>query len=321
MKKALLILFTIALFTGCENEPIDSSLTVITNPSNPTNPTNPTNPGSESSDLTLSLYELDTDISFSLFGTPIQTVTNSDINITNNVITSSNIELSVQGSTPVLENQTITRNGSGQVISDVSTTLSGAVTNEYFITYTSGNITEITYNYYDQEDPSFDENYTYNFTYSGNTITRTKVGSSIETLFSLNTSNKLVKKESFDNSVSILAEELTYNSDGNISNSITTGESEGEQSYNYDALENPLKTVYDEHYLLNFLSDEYEDEIGSVIAHFHASKNWTGVTINGDTFNFTLNYNTVNRISSRDIAYNFEGALSFIINERFNYVN
>lgn len=318
MKKLILLVLTLTVFTGCVNEPLDSDFVGV---NNPTDPTIPTNPGSDSSDLTLALYELDTDISFSFFGVPIQTITNSDITVTNNIITASNLLLIVNGSAPVTENQTITRNGNGQVISDISTTLSGEVTNEYHITYTNNNISQITYNYYDLEDPSNNEGYIYNFTYNGNIITRTVVGSTIETLFTLDASGKLIKKETFENTVSIQKEEVTYNNENNVTNSIITGESEAVLSFSYDTFENPLKIVYDESYLLSFLSDEYDDEIGSEIAHFHASKNWSSITIDGDVFNFILQYNAANRIISKDMSYSYGSELIFVVNERFHYVN
>ena len=321
MKKLIAIVFTLVLFTGCENEPLDSDFSILNNPNIPTDPNDPTDPGSGSTDLALSVYELDTDISFTFFGVPIQTITNSDITITNNIITSSNILLTVAGSPPATENQTITRNGLGQIISDISTTPSGTVTNEYYVTYSGNDISQITYNYYDLEDPTFDEEYIYNFIFSGNEITRTEVGSTIETVFTLDNSGRLIKKESFDSSISIQTEELTYNSDGNVSNSVLSGENNSTISFGYDTFNNPLKVVYDEQYLLSFLSDEYDDEIGSPIAQFHATKNWSSTTIDGDTYNFILQYDAGNRISTRDISYSFDGGFSFVINERFNYVN
>ncbi len=315
MKKILLVLLSISLFTGCENEPLEGEFggtDVLTN-----NQGNGNGTGSDSSDLTLDVYELDTDISFSFFGLPFHTITRSDANISNNIITSSNIEVSVNDSPFESETQTITRNGNGQITSDISVNASGQTTNEYIITYTSGEISQITYDYFEDDL----DDYIYNFTYNGNVITRTEVGSSISTVFTLNTSNKITKKESFDGTASIQVETITYNSDGNCSNSITTGETNNTISYSYDGFESPLKTVFDEQYILSFLNDDYSDEIGYTLAQFHASKNWNGVNINGAAFNFDLQYNASNRISTRNISYNFEGELTFVFSETFNYVN
>lgn len=322
MKKLLLILISLSLFTSCENEPIDNGLSGFENPNNnPGGSNSGGNNNSDSDDLTLSVYELDIDLSISFFGFPITTITNSDINISNDLIVSSSIELSANDSPFVTENQTITRNSSGQVISDISVNESGQNTNEYFVTYSGNNITQIEYNYYDYEDPSFNESHVYNYTYSGNVITRTEVGSSITIEFTLNSNDKLVKKEAFDSGTSILAEEVTYNSEGNIISSTTTGESNNTATYAYDDFENPLKVVYDESYLLNFLADDYSDEIGGLIAQFHSTKNWNSVTVDGSTFNFNLQYNAANRIQSREISYNYGPELSISINENFNYLN
>lgn len=322
MKKLLLILISLSLFTACENEPIDNGLSGFENPNNnPGGGNSGGNNNSDSDDLTLSVYELDIDLSISFFGFPITTITNSDINISNDLIVSSSIELSANDSPFVTENQTITRNSSGQVISDISVNESGQNTNEYFVTYSGNNITQIEYNYYDYEDPSYNESHVYNYTYSGNVITRTEVGSSITIEFTLNSNDKLVKKEAFDSGTSILAEEVTYNSEGNIISSTTTGESNNTATYTYDNFENPLKVVYDESYLLNFLADDYSDEIGGLIAQFHSTKNWNSVTVDGSTFNFNLQYNAANRIQSREISYNYGPELSISINENFNYLN
>jgi len=322
MKKLLLILIALSLFTACENEPIDNGLSGFDNPNN--NPNNGNSGGSNTSnsdDLTLSVYELDSNLSISFFGFPITTITNSDINISNDLIVSSSIELSANDSPFVTENQTITRNSNGQVISDISVNESGQNTNEYFVTYNGNNISQIEYNYYDYEDPSFNENHVYNYSYNGNVITRTEVGTSITIEFTLNNNNQLVKKEAFENSASIHKEEVTYNSEGNIISSITTGESNNNATYAYDNYENPLKVVYDESYLLNFLADDYSDEIGGLLAQFHSSKNWNSVTVDGSTFNFDLQYNAANRIQSRVISYNYGPELSISINENFNYLN
>ena len=315
MKKLLVILLSISLFTACENEPLEGEFIGADIPVD--NEGNGDGTGSDSADLTLNVYELDTDISFSFFGIPFQTITRSDANISNNIITSSNIEISVNDSPFESETQTITRNGSGQITSDISVNSSGETTNEYIITYTNGQISQITYDYFEDDL----DDYIYNFTYNGNVITRTEVGSSISTVFTLNTNNQIIKKESFDGTTSIQVETITYNSDGNCSNSITSGETNNTISYTYDTFESPLKVIFDDQYILSFLNDDYSDEIGYTLAQFHASKNWNGVNINGAAFNFDLQYNASNRISTRNISYNFDGELTFVFSETFNYTN
>lgn len=318
MKKILLLFVSLSLFTACENEPLDGGF-FEADPigGGGTGGGTGGGGGSESGDLTLSLYELDTDVTFSLFGTPIQTITRSDLNIANNILTSSTVEVSVPPAPAETETQTYTRNSEGQIISDISVNSDGVTTNEYIITYTDGKISQITYDYFEDDDDDF----VYNFTYSGNTAIRTEVGSNISTVFTTDASNRLIKKESFDGTTSIQVETVTYNADGNCSSSVRAGETNSNSTYTYDSNNSPLKVVYDEQYLLSFFGDEYEDEIGSVLAHFHSSKNWNGVNIDGTAYNFNLQYNSANRISSRTIAYNFGSDLSFEFSEVFNYVN
>ncbi|MFP4845346.1 hypothetical protein [Winogradskyella sp. PE311] len=312
MKKILLILCILSLSTACENEPLDTGFTQDSGDGNAGG-----NGGSESGDLTLSLYELDTDLTFSFFGIPLQTITNSDINISENKILSSSTAISVEGSPFETDNQTYTRNMTGQITSDISVNSQGQTTNEYIITYTNGSISQITYDYFEDDE----DDYTYNFTYTDNIITRTEVGSTISTVFTLDGFDRIIKKESFDDTFSIQIETLTYNGGGNINSSITTGETESNITYNFDDNTNPLQIVYNDNYLLNFLADDYSDEVGALIAQFHSTNNWSGATFDGEAFTFDLEYNSIGRILSRDIAYDFGAELMIEINERFNYVN
>ncbi|WP_411893616.1 hypothetical protein [Winogradskyella sp. A2] len=310
MKKLLLLLFASILIVSCENEPIDGDLTGDTNNGGTTG-------GSESDDLSLLLYELDTQISFDFFGVPIESVTNSDINVINDRIVSGVNAFSVSGSPFETENQTITRNSSGQIISDISINSEGVTTNETIISYTNGMISQITYDYYEDDI----DDYTYNFTYEGNTIIRTEVGSAISTVFTLDGFERVIRKESFDGSTSIQNESLVYSGVGNINSSVTTGEIESDTTYQFDDNENPLKAIYEDNYLLRFLTDDYTDEIGPQIAQFLSSNNWSSATFSGESFTFELQYNTVGRIINRDITYDFGAELAFEFNERFTYVN
>lgn len=311
MKKLLLLLLTLSLVTACENEPLDSGLT------GQDGSDDGGDDGSESSDLTLSLYELDTDLSVNFLGLSIQTVTNSDINISNDKIVSSTTSVSVEGSPSETENQSFTRNASGQITSNISVNSEGQTTNEYIISYSDGSVSQITYDYYEDD---FDD-YVYNFTYDGNAITRTEVGSSISTVFTLDGFGRVIKKESFDGTFLIQTESLTYTGTGNINTSTASGEFDSNNSYDFDDNTNPLQVVYNDNYLLNFLTDDYSDEIGPLVAQFHSSNNWSGATFNGETFTFDLEYNTSGRIASRDIVYDFGEDLMVEINERFTYVN
>ena len=312
MKKLILVLLTLTFFTACDNEPIDSDLL-----NQDQGGGSDDDGGSDSSDLTLSLYELDTKVNISFFGFPLETITNSDLNITENKINSSTTAASANNSPFMTENQIITRNGSGQITSDISVNSEGVTTNEYIISYTNGNISQITYDYFEDDE----DDYIYNFTYNGNTINRTEVGSSISTIFTLDGSNRVIKKETFDGEFSIQVENVTYSASGNITSSTTTGETESTVTYEFDTNVNPLKIVFGDNYTLGFLTDDYSDEIGPIIAQFHSTNNWNGATFNGDAFDFNLQYNSVGRITQREMIYNYGEDLSFEVRERFTYVN
>jgi hypothetical protein len=313
MKKICLLFIGLVSFLACDNEPLDTSI-IIENPT-PTPPD--TNPGTDSDDLTLVLYELDTDLFISFFGIPLQTVTNTDLNIENDKIISGTNAISVEGSPFVTENQVITRNEMGQVISDVSVNASGVVTNEYIITYENNLISTITYNYFEDDTDDF----SYSYTYEGNTITRQEEGTNISTVFTLDNSGRIIQKESFDGEFSVQNEIVSYDADGNIAESTISGEFTQTSSFTFDSNPNPLKIIYDDNYLLNFLADEYSDEIGQPIAQFNSTNNWTGATFNGESFSFDLTYNSVGRIESRNIAFNLGEDFSVSIDERFTYDN
>lgn len=310
MKKILLITFSLFIFTACENEPLDPFLATedpITDPGG----------GSESDDLSLSVYELDIDLNISFFGTPIQSTTNSDLIIENDKYVSGNIAFSVDGGPFINETQTVTRNQDGQMISEISVDESNTVTNETIVTYLDGNVETISYDYFEDDV----DDYFYTFTYDANTITRVEQESNITTVFTLDSTGRIIQKESFENDISIQKEIVTYSPEGNIDSSIITGEIERNTTFSFDDNTNPLQLIYSDNYLLQFFTDEYDDSIGEAIAQFNSTNNWNGADFDGDSFTFDLTYNSVGRIETRTIAFNLGEEFSTEINERFFYVN
>lgn len=310
MKKLVFILFALALVTACDNEPLDSA---FNDPSGGNNNSNP-------EDLTLDKYELDIIINTSFFGIPLEILTKTDYSPIDNPL-QSEIEITATslGQTETrTETQTAEVNSEGQLVSSTSVNTLGQITNTTTITYTNGNISNITYNFVEDNE----DDYEYNFSYNQNTITRTEVGTSITTVFTLE-NNRFIKKESFDNGNLILSETVTYNNEGNCINSTTTGDSNNVATYSYDNFENPISNqIYNLGNELSILNDDYEDRIGDALAHYFASKNWISTSLNQEVFNFNITYDNFNRITSRSAEITIEEqgvALSTGFDEVFTY--
>lgn len=316
MKKILILLCAFTLVTACENEPLDSALTGGGNNNGGGN--------GNSDDLTLSKYELDVTLNTSLFGFPFETIVKTDYFLEENSLGYGEIETTatVLGETQTVnETQTVEVNSNGQVISFLSINSLGQTTNTTSITYEGNNISNITYNYVEDNE----EDYEYNFSYNGNTITRTEVGTTISTVFTLDDNNRFFKKESFDGGTLILSETVTFNEDGNCTNSITTGNNSLNITYSYDNFENPIPNqIYNLGNMLSILNDNYEDTIGDALSHDFASKNCIATSINGEPYNFDVTYDNSNRITTRayEISLEEDGvSLTTGFNEIFTYAN
>ncbi len=308
MKKVLLILLSVTAFIACDTEPLGPGIQG-NNPNGNGNGNGNTN----NYPLALNGYSLDVNSTVPLFGT---IVVNSDFlfNANNRVLTST-VQSTFFGATST-ENITFSRNSSNQITGYTSTS-SGVITNETTVTYNGNNISQIVYNYVGDDE----DDYTYDFVYSGNTITRTQNGSTISTIFTLNASNQLIKKQSFDGTTSIKTEVLDYDGQGNCISSVITGEDATTSTFVFDTNDNPLKEAFSDQYLLSFLNDDYSDEVGAPMAHFASTNNWTGITTPEGSFNFTVAYDSGNRITSRSANYDFGDDVSLAQQETFQFVN
>ncbi|WP_138433244.1 hypothetical protein [Winogradskyella algicola] len=316
MKKILLLFCAFALVTACENEPLDPAFSGGGNNNGGGN--------GSSDDITLSKYELDVTLNTSLFGFPFETIVKTDYFLEENSLGYGEIETTatVLGETQtVTETQTVETNSEGQVISFLSINSLGQTTNTTSITYDGNNISNITYNYFEDNE----EDYEYNFSYNGNTITRTEVGTTISTVFTLDENNRFFKKESFDDGNLILSETVTFNEDGNCATSITTGDNNLNITYSYDNFENPIPNqIYNLGNMLSILNDDYEDTLGDALSHDFASNNCIATSINGELYNFDVTYDNSDRISTRayEISLEEDGvSLTTGFNEIFTYAN
>ena len=304
MKKILLILFSITLITSCENEPLDPDLTGGGN----------NNGGNTSNEpLALSAYSFDTNTTVPFFGEIIVNIDysfNSD-NLINNIITDSPIF-----GQEIITSTEITRDNNNN-ITQTNTYYLGQLSDVTTITYNGSNqITQITYN----DIESNDEDYEFNYTYDGNVVTKTEVGSDIVTIYTFNGNNQLVRKESFENDNTIQLEVLSYDALGNIISSVMSGEINNSSTYTYDSFENPLVEPFQARDYYSSLGDEYDDQAGNSIAQFGSTNNWIGITSDAAEFDFTVTYDDSNRILTRSGSFG-DSEVTINQDEVFTYVN
>lgn len=306
MKKILLLLCAFTLVTACENEPIDSELSGNTGGNN--------SGGNTSEEpLALASYSFDTDTSIPFFG---DIILDNDYNFNSDNLLHSVDSYSQSFGLEFITYTEFTRDNNNNLTVS-NTYYLGELSDVTTITYNASNqITQISYN----DIESDDEDYTYNYTYDGNVVTKTEVGSDIVTLYTFNSSNQLTRKESFINDTSIQLEVLTYDSTGNVITSTMTGETNVTSTYLYDSNENPLVEPFQARDYFNSLGDEYDDQAGNSYSHFASTNNWIGVITDGTEYNFTVTYDNENRILTRSGSYS-EDEVSVTQEETFTYVN
>ena len=308
MKKLFLILLALIVFTSCDNEPLDRA--VLNNANN----NNGNGNGNTNEDpLALNAYSLDINSTVPIFG---NIIVNSDFSFNSDNRVSSTIVVSTFFGQNATENITYSRDASNR-ITGYSSMASGVLTNEATITYSGNDISQIIYNFLEDDE----DDYTYNFTYSGNRISRTEVGSTISTVFTLNSNDQVVRKESFEGTTSIKTEVLDYDGLGNCISSVITGEDATNSTFAFDGNDNPLKDAFSDQFLLSFLNDDYSDVVGGSMAQFSSPNNWTSITAPEGTVNFTVVYDINNRITSRNANYDLGDGVMIQQTETFQFVN
>lgn len=308
MKKFFLILLALTVFTSCDNEPLDRA--VLNNANN----NNGNGNGNTNEDpLALNAYSLDINSTVPIFG---NIIVNSDFSFNSDNRVSSTIVVSTFFGQNATENITYSRDASNR-ITGYSSMASGVLTNEATITYSGNDISQIIYNFLEDDE----DDYTYNFTYSGNRISRTEVGSTISTVFTLNSNDQVVRKESFEGTTSIKTEVLDYDGLGNCISSVITGEDATNSTFAFDGNDNPLKDAFSDQFLLSFLNDDYSDVVGGSMAQFSSPNNWTSITAPEGTVNFTVVYDINNRITSRNANYDLGDGVMIQQTETFQFVN
>lgn len=309
MKKLAILLVSLSLFTGCNNEPLEGDFSGITGTGTGTGTGGA---GTGSTDLSLASYSFDLNSTVPFLG---EFIVNTDFIInTNNNISSIDLE-SVLFGTTFTALGTVTRNNSGQVIT-IKNFDGSNQTNQTNITYTANVISQIEFD--DFLDDT--EDYVYNFTNGANSITRTTVGSADTVVYTTDGIGRLLIKESFTAGTSVQIETLSYNGNGNCTAVTITNSTSETTNYGFDTFTNPLATTFSDQYWLSILDDDAEESAGALVVQFYSTNNWNSITTSSEQVNFIMQYDSADRITSRDATYDLDGS-QLVQSESFNYAN
>ncbi|EDP97469.1 hypothetical protein U8527_03910 [Kordia algicida OT-1] len=328
MKKTIIITTTILAFClfSCDNEPYEGEIIIETSSGNPTDPINP-NPDPVDPNPTdptggsLQLSDYDYMKSFSsTTGDETSFTADFVINL-NNQFTAQNTTLTIFG---------ITVNGVGNIIRDensrvreVRTTVDGVLVNRTSVSYTLDKISTIMYE--DLEDAS--ENFTFSYIHANNVVTRTKEGTNFSTRFTFDPStSKLMLRETMENGMTIKTETISYDSNGNLTSSVITGQDANTFTYTYDNNTNPLRNSLNDLYAFSILNDEYDDQYEHWQAMIYSNNNVTNVSTTQGNSNLNVEYDAGNRIINRNGTIfsslpNIADDTTITINETFQYIN
>lgn len=326
MKKTLSYLFLSLLLVciSCDNEPYDGEIIieqpVTGNPTPDSEPDpDPVDPNPVPSAST-QLADYDYIKTFSSAGDDTAFSTDFTINLNNQFI-SQNTMFTFLG---------ITVNGMSTVIRDefsrvtqVRTFVDDVLINRTTISYNLDKITDISYE--DLEDAS--ENFIFSYTHTNNAITRTKEGTNRSTKFTFDTTtNKLVVRETMESGTIVKTENISYDSNGNITSIVITGQDANTYTYAHDNNTNPLLNSLNDLYLFSILNDEYDDQYEHWQAMIYSPNNVTSVTTQQGSSNLDIQYDANNRIITRNGTIftsvpTVSSDVTITIDETFEYIN
>ncbi|PKG49806.1 hypothetical protein [Olleya sp. 1-3] len=306
MKKVLVLLLSLSVFTACNDEPVEGYFAALDSDEG-------TIPGNTTDELKLASYTYDVETEAPFIG-PL--ILNSDFNFNDdNKVNTLNVETIAFGF-PFTTTGTVIRDTDGKITA-IQTFDGSALVSQTDIFYSAGNtISQITHDDFDDNA----EDYTFNFTTLNNQITKTEPGNPVTTVYTADGSGKLIDKSSFEAGELIQSEILTYDANDNCISVVSTGEFNNTTTYGFDSFSNPLKDGFSDQYWLSILDDDYEDEAGPAIVQFHGSNNWNSVSSEGTTVTLMINYDSTNRITSRSGVFSLSG-IEIVQEEAFNYVN
>lgn len=326
MKRIILIPAVILVLCcfSCDNEPYDGEIFIeqptTGDPTDPVDPVDPVDPNPEPG-ASLQLNDYDYIKTFSsATGDDTTFITDFVINA-NNQFLSQNTMFTFLG---------ITVNGVANIIRDensrviqIRNSVDGVLVNRTSVIYNLDKLTEITYE--DLEDAS--ENFTFSFVHVNNEITRTREETNFSTKFTFDaTTSKLVKRETMENGMVIKTENISYDSNGNLTTAVITGQDANTYTYTHDSNTNPLRNSLNDMYVFSILNDEYDDQYEHWQAMIFSPNNVTNVTTQQGSSNLNIQYDANNRILTRNGTIftsvpTISDGTTITIDETFQYIN
>lgn len=309
---------------SCDNEPYDGEIFIADDPStgtptDPVDPVDPIDPTTPGTTLQLSDYDYMKSFSSTIGG---ETSFTADFIINSqNQFTAQNTSITFFGTTVDGVGNVI--RDSNSKVTELRTTVGGVLVNRTRITYNLDKISQISFE--DLQDPV--DNFTFSFTHNNNEITRTKEGTNFATKFTFDaTTSKLLKRETIESGTIIKTETISYDSAGNLTSAVITGQNANTYTYTYDSNTNPLRNALNDLYLFSILNDEYDDQYEHWQAVIYSTNNMTVTTTSQGSSNLAIQYDTSNRITSRSGTIftsvpTISNDATITINETFQYVN
>jgi hypothetical protein len=129
-----------------------------------------------------------------------------------------------------------------------------------------------------------------------------------------------------ENGTIVKTENISYDSNGNITSIVITGQDANTYTYAHDNNTNPLLNSLNDLYLFSILNDEYDDQYEHWQAMIYSPNNVTSVTTQQGSSNLDIQYDASNRIITRNGTIftsvpTVSSDVTITIDETFEYIN
>jgi hypothetical protein len=294
MRKLILILVALSLFTACENEPLDPDLTEqgggndggVNNGSGNDGGGDDGGGDPNGGSFAMSSYTYNKAVDT---GAGISNIdTDFSINASGQ-ISSQNTRFEffgtiVDGTAPVV------RDGNGRII-ETSVTDETGLLSTTTISYSGDNIVQINFvdtQFFDNED-------------------------------------KLIERETLNNENSIRIENHSYDSSNNLVSSVMTGDGARTFTYTFDDKTNPINSLFQNFYKYQLFNDNYDDQFEHWLVIWGSPNNMTSATTPEGPSDLVITYDSEDRITTRNGSINSAlldvGSGAITTEEIFTYVN